>query len=80
MLSPNLLETAAIVLLLIGHNALTLSDDYLLCIDGDPVSFQASPELGYVMLSEMASIQGPLGLGIERDIFWDVVPMSEVMA
>lgn len=38
------------------------------------------PELGYVMLSEMASIQGPLGLGIERDIFFDPCPLSEVMS
>ena len=38
------------------------------------------PELGYVMLSDLASVKGPLGLGIERDIFWDSVPMSEVMS
>lgn len=38
------------------------------------------PELGYVMLSELAAYDGPLGLGIERDIFWDVVPMNEVMS
>ena len=38
------------------------------------------PELGYVMLSELASISGPLGLGIERDIFFDPCPLSEVMS
>ena len=38
------------------------------------------PELGYVMLSELAAFSGPLGLGIERDIYWDVCPMSEVMS
>jgi len=38
------------------------------------------PELGYVMLSDLASISGPLGLGIERDIFFDVCPLSEVMS
>ena len=38
------------------------------------------PELGYVMLSEMAAYVGPLGLGIERDIFFDVCPLSEVMS
>lgn len=27
-----------------------------------------SPELGYVMLSELESIQLPMGMGIERDI------------
>ena len=25
------------------------------------------PELGYVLLSELASVRGPLGIGIERD-------------
>lgn len=29
------------------------------------------PELGYVMLSELESIKLPLGLTIERDIFFD---------
>jgi hypothetical protein len=38
------------------------------------------PELGYVMLSQMAAHVGPLGLGIERDIFFDVCPLSEVMS
>ena len=38
------------------------------------------PELGYVMLSEMAAHKGPLGLGIERDIFFDVCMLSEVMS
>jgi hypothetical protein len=28
-----------------------------------------SPELGYVMLSELESVKGKLGIGIERDIF-----------
>lgn len=27
-----------------------------------------SPELGYVSLSEIRSVRGPLGLGIERDL------------
>ena len=30
-----------------------------------------SPELGYVSLSELASIRGPLGLKIERDIYFE---------
>jgi len=38
------------------------------------------PELGYVMLSDLAAFPGALGLGIERDIYWDVCPMSEVMS
>ncbi len=38
------------------------------------------PELGYVLLSELASIDGPLGLGIERDIYFDACPLGEVMS
>ena len=29
------------------------------------------PELGYVMLSELESVQLPFGMSIERDIFFD---------
>jgi len=29
------------------------------------------PELGYVSLAELQSFEGPFGLGIERDIFFD---------
>ncbi len=29
------------------------------------------PELGYVRLSELASIRGPLGLPVERDLFFE---------
>jgi len=32
------------------------------------------------MLSDLASIDGPLGLGIQRDIFFDPCPLSEVMS
>jgi len=28
------------------------------------------PELGYVSLSELESVRGPLGLGIERDLYF----------
>ena len=28
------------------------------------------PELGYVSLSELKTVKGPLGLGIERDLYW----------
>ena len=35
------------------------------------------PELGYVSLSELESIDGPLGLGIERDILFEAqAPLS----
>lgn len=34
-------------------------------------------ELGYFSLSEMESVQGPMGLGIERDINFKPKPLSE---
>jgi len=37
-------------------------------------------ELGYFSLSEMESIRGPVGLGIERDMHFVPKPLSEVMA
>ena len=36
------------------------------------------PELGYVLLSELASVGGPLGLGIERDIYFTPTLLSEL--
>lgn len=38
------------------------------------------PELGYVSLAELESIEGPLGLGIERDTSWTPKPLSQVRA
>lgn len=38
------------------------------------------PELGYVMLSDLASVSGPFGLGIERDILFETCPLGEVMS
>ena len=35
-------------------------------------------ELGYFSLSELESAKGPLGLGIERDLYWTPVPLSKV--
>lgn len=35
------------------------------------------PELGYVMLSELADVKGPFGMRIERDIFFDCCPLSQ---
>ena len=37
-------------------------------------------ELGYFSLSEMESVRGPGGLMIERDMYFDPKPLSEVMA
>lgn len=35
-------------------------------------------ELGYFSLSELESVRGPLGLGIERDLNFAPKPLSEV--
>lgn len=35
------------------------------------------PELGYFSLSEMQSIRGPLGIGLERDLYWTPRPLRE---
>jgi hypothetical protein len=35
-------------------------------------------ELGYVMLSELESIRGPMYLKIERDLYWSPRPLSQV--
>jgi hypothetical protein len=36
------------------------------------------PELGYFTLSELQSVRGSLGLGIERDMWFEACPLSEV--
>jgi len=37
------------------------------------------PELGCVSMNELQSVRGPLGLGIERDLYWTPRPLSEVV-
>ena len=37
-----------------------------------------SPELGYFSLAELQSYSGPFGLGIERDMYFEPKPLSEV--
>jgi len=36
-------------------------------------------ELGYFWLSELESVRGPLGLPVERDLYWQPVPLSELL-
>ena len=36
------------------------------------------PELGYFSLSELKSNRGKLGLSIERDLYFDPQPLSEI--
>ena len=35
-------------------------------------------ELGYVSLNELRSVRGPLGLPIERDLYWQPKPLREI--
>ena len=35
-------------------------------------------ELGYVSLNELASVTGHFGLRVERDMYWEPVPLSKV--
>ncbi|HIE38844.1 MAG TPA: DUF2958 domain-containing protein [Anaerolineae bacterium] len=35
-------------------------------------------EMGYFALSELRDVRGPLGLRIERDLWWEPRPLSEV--
>lgn len=34
-------------------------------------------EIGYVLLSELENIRGPLGLAVERDLYWTPKPLSQ---
>jgi len=36
-------------------------------------------ELGYISITELEEYRGPLGLGIERDIHFDSMPLQEIM-
>ena len=36
-------------------------------------------ELGYVRLSEIESIRGPMGLPVERDLWWSPKTLAEIV-
>lgn len=36
------------------------------------------PELGYFSLNELKRVEGPYGLGVERDLYFNPCPLSEV--
>jgi hypothetical protein len=36
-------------------------------------------ELGYISITELEEYRGPLGLGIERDISFESMPLPEIM-
>jgi len=47
--------------------------EFMCIVDGFEV------EMGPVMLSELSSTKGPLGLGIERDIHWKAGPAKDTL-
>ena len=55
---------------------------YVLEFDGEDLYFGLVDgfeiELGYFSLSEIASLRGPLGLRVERDLFFTPTPLSEI--
>jgi len=36
-------------------------------------------ELGYFWLSELSRVRGPLGLPVERDLYWTPVPLADLL-
>lgn len=57
---------------------------YAIEFDGEDIFFGLvqgfEEELGYFSLSEMESIRGPMGLTIERDLYFKPQPLSQVRA
>ncbi|AOQ24551.1 hypothetical protein MTAT_18940 [Moorella thermoacetica] len=55
---------------------------YVLEFDGEDTFFGLvegfETELGYFSLSELESTRGPLGLPIERDLYFNPVPLSKI--
>jgi len=55
---------------------------YVIEFDGEDTFFGYVvgfvPELGYFSLSELESIRGPLGLPVERDLYFEPKPLSEI--
>jgi hypothetical protein len=55
---------------------------YVLEFDGEDTFFGyvdgLSSELGYFSLSELEKVRGPLGLPVERDLYWEPKPLSKV--
>lgn len=55
---------------------------YALEFDGKDIFFGyvdgLEAELGYFSLSELENVRGPLGLKIERDLYWKSKQLSEV--
>lgn len=41
--------------------------------------YEPNGELGYFTIDELEGIQGPFGIGIERDKFFETTDLSEIM-
>lgn len=56
---------------------------YVIEFDGDDIFFGYVEgdfdEFGNFRLSELGSIRGPIGLAIERDLYFTLKPLSRVM-
>jgi hypothetical protein len=48
------------------------SDRFFGLVDGQ------AKELGYFSLSELETVRGPLGLSVERDLYWKPKKLSEI--
>jgi hypothetical protein len=55
---------------------------YAIEFDGEDLFFGLviglEAELGYFRLSELQEVRGPLGLPIERDLFFSPIPLSRI--
>ena len=55
---------------------------YVTQFDGEYIFFGLvdgfEKELGYFSLSELQSVRGPLGLPIERDLYWTPKPLETI--
>ena len=55
---------------------------YVIEFDGEDICFGLvegnETELGYFSLSEIQAIHGPAGLRVERDLYFDPVPLSAI--
>jgi hypothetical protein len=40
--------------------------------------FFVEAEMGYVSLAELETVRGPMGLRVERDLYWTPRPLREV--
>ena len=55
---------------------------YIMEFDGEDMFFGLvhgfEKELGYFSLKELQSVKGPLGLPIERDLYWKPITLREI--